>query len=216
MNYNLKRELPLLLILLLQLIAAILIYPHMPDQVPIHWNASGEIDGYGSRVVGAFLFPALNAAAYFLFLFLPKIDPKRENYSKFGSSYLIIRYAIHFVFVFIFVLTALASLGYPLDISKWMAGGVAVLFIVLGNIMGRVRHNYFVGFKFPWTLANEEVWKKTHQVGAKVMVLGGVAALIGVIFTQGAVSFMILMIGILLPVLITTVYSYLLYRNIAR
>ena len=216
MNYNLKRELPLLLILLLQLIAAILIYPHMPDQIPTHWNARGEIDGYGSRVVGTLLFPALNAGAYLLFLFLPKIDPKKENYSKFDSSYLIIRYAVHLLFVFIFAITALASLGYPLNISKWIAGGVAVIFIILGNVMGRVRHNYFVGFKFPWTLANEEVWKKTHQVGAKGMVLGGVAALIGVIFTQGVMSFTILMIGILLPVLFITVYSYLLYRKITR
>lgn len=113
-------------------------------------------------------------------------------------------------------MTSAATLGYPVNIGKWVAAGVAVLFIVMGNVMGRVRHNYFVGFKLPWTLANEEVWKKTHQVGAKAMVAGGVLSLIGVILTSGGLSFVILMAGIFVPMIIVTIYSYLLYRKIGR
>jgi uncharacterized membrane protein len=84
----------------------------------------------------------------------------------------------------------------------------------MGNIMSRVRHNYFVGFKYPWTLANEEVWRKTHQLGSKLMVAGGFIALFGVIFTQGAASFAVMIVGIFIPVVITTVYSYIIYKRI--
>lgn len=215
-NYNIKREWPLLAIVAVPMIAAIFIYPHMPEQVPIHWNTQGIIDNYGSRAFGTFFLPLLNIIMYVLFLVLPNLDPKRENYRKFDSSYLIIRYSLHLFFVLMFGLTVAASLGYPVPIGKWVPAGVAVLFIVMGNIMGRVRHNYFVGFKYPWTLANEEVWKKTHQVGAKLMVLGGFAALLGVLFTEETASFVILMAGVLIPVIVTTVYSYIIYRKIIR
>lgn len=214
MNNYLKREWPFLMLLFLSLIAAMIVYPKMPDQVPIHWNVNGEIDDYGSREFGTFFLPVLNIIMYVLFLVLPKIDPKRENYRKFNSSYLLIRYSLHLFFILLFGLTAAVSLGYPVNIGKWVAAGVAVLFIVMGNIMGRVRHNYFVGFKFPWTLANEEVWKRTHQFGAKAMVSGGIASLIGLIFTNGSMSFIILMAGIISPMILTTGYSYLIYKRI--
>lgn len=216
MNYNFKREWPLLVILAIPLIAAVLVYPHMPDQVPTHWNIKGEVDNYGSKEFGTFFLPVLNVLMYFLFLVLPKFDPKRSNYIKFDSSYLTIRYSLHLFFALIFGVTVAASLGYPINVDKWIPGGVAVLFIVMGNIMGRVRHNYFVGFKYPWTLANEEVWRRTHQLGAKLMVIGGFVSLLGVIFTQGSTSFVILMAGILIPTIITTIYSYIIYKQIAR
>lgn len=216
MKYNLKRELPLILVVLLPLAAAILLYPKMPEQVPIHWNLHGVVDGYGSRVFGTFLLPLMNVALYVMFLVLPMIDPRRENYSKFNSSYIVIRYSLHLFLALMFGVTAAASLGYPLAVGKWIPAGVAVLFIAMGNIMSRVRHNYFVGFRYPWTLANEEVWKKTHQLGAKLMVAGGFAALAGILFTGDSVSFVILMAGVFIPIIITTIYSYIIYKSLSK
>lgn len=216
MNYNVKREFPLLLILAATFLAAFLIYPRMPEQVPIHWNSRGEVDGYGSRFSGTFLLPLLNLGMYILFIVLPRLDPKRANYIKFDSSYLIIRYVTHLFFAFIFGVTAAASLGYPVRVDQWIPAGVAVLFIVIGCTIGRVRHNYFVGFKLPWTLANEEVWRRTHRFGGKLMVLGGFTALLGVIFTRGFASFIILMAGLLVPTVITAIYSYVIYRQVIQ
>lgn len=80
--------------------------------------------------------------------------------------------------------------------------------------MGRVRHNCFVGFKFPWTLASEVVWQRTHRFGSRLMVLGGVFALVSVFLTEGNFRFILMMTGIMLPTIITTVYSYVIYRQI--
>ena len=214
MNFSIKKEWPLLVILAIPVVIAVMVYPHMPERVPIHWNIHGQVNNYGSREFGTFFLPLLNIAMYVLFLVMPKLDPKYANYSKFGSSYLTIRYSLHLFFMLMFGVTVAASLGYPINIGRWVPAGVAVLFIVMGNIMGRVRHNYFVGFRYPWTLANEEVWRRTHQLGSKLMVVGGFLALFGVIFTQGNASFMILMIGILVPTIITTVYSYIIFKRI--
>jgi Predicted integral membrane protein len=213
MNYNIKKEWPLLVVLALPFIGAILLYPHLPQQVPIHWDIHGNVDNYGSKFFGTFFLPLLNVLMYVLFIILPKIDPKRANYNKFNSSYQIIRYTLHLFFLLMFAVTAAASLGYPIPIGKWIPAGVSVLFIVMGNFMGRIRHNYFVGFKLPWTLANEDVWRKTHQFGGKLMVIGGAAALLGVIFTKETVSFVIMTAGIFIPIVITTIYSYIIYSK---
>lgn len=210
----LKREWFLLLLLAATLVAAIVIYPHMPEQVPIHWNARGEVDGYGSRLFGTFFLPVLNLGMYALFLFLPRLDPKRANYEKFAGSYRFIRYTFHLFMAFMFALTAAAGLGRQVDIGLWVASGVAILFILLGNVLGRVRHNYFVGFRFPWTLANETVWKKTHQLGSKLMVAGGLLGLAGVLALDGDARFTALMVCIFLPMIVTIVYSYLVFRRI--
>lgn len=216
MNNFLKNEWPYLLLLIIPLIAAILVYPYMPDLVPTHWNTQGEVDGYSSREFGTFFIPLLNIGLYLFFIVLPNFDPKRANYEKFFGSYKLIRYSIHIFIILMFALTVFASLGYSVDIGLWVSISVALLFIIMGNIMGRVRHNYFVGFRLPWTLANEEVWRKTHRVGSKAMVLGGVLALIGVIFTEHNLRFIVLMTGIFIPTIFTTIYSYVTFRKVTN
>ena len=216
MTNFLKREWLLLLILFIPLIAAIFIYPYMPDQVPTHWNIKGEVDDYSSKEFGTFFLPLMNIGLYVLFIVLRYMDTKKANYDKFKGSYPLIRYATHIFFAFMFFLTAAAALGYSVDIGLWISAGAAILFIVMGNIMGRVRHNYFVGFRYPWTLANEEVWRKTHRLGSKAMVVGGIIALIGVILTEATARFVILMAGLFIPTIITTIYSYLVFKNIEK
>lgn len=214
MNYNIKREWPLLLILVIPFIVGVILYPYLPDQIPIHWNVHGEVDDYGPKLIGTFGIPLLNAGMYVLFIVLPKIDPRRDNYLKFSNAYMVIRYTFHIFFVLIFAITITASLEYQVQVGKWITAAAAVMFIIFGYNMRNVRHNYFVGFRYPWTLASEEVWIKTHKLGAYLMVAGGLVALLGAIFTDGYVMFIFLMAGILIPTIVTAVYSYITYRNI--
>lgn len=204
------------LVLILPLITAFIIYPSMPQQVPIHWNWQGEIDRYSSRGFGTFFFPVFNIGMYLLLLIAPYIDPKKDNYHKFYGSYKLIRFTTHIFLTILYFLIVLVSLGYPLDMGFWVTVGVALLTIVIGNFISRVRHNYFLGFRFPWTLANEEVWRKTHLLGSKLMVLGGFGVLLSVFFTERAVRFTIVTLGILLPSLATFIYSYFLYNKLAK
>lgn len=212
----LSKEWPLLLVVLVPLVAAFAIYPAMPDIVPTHWNAQGEVDGYSSRGFGTFFLPLMNIGLYVLLLFSPQLDPKRENYSGFAGTYRLIRWLIHAFMVVIFGVTIAAALGYEVDIGLWVPASVAGMFIALGATMSRIKFNYFVGIRVPWTLADEEVWNQTHKVASKWMMAGGVLALLGSVFLAGDMRFTVFMICILVPVLGATIYSYVLYQRKRR
>ncbi|MFZ5945293.1 MAG: SdpI family protein [Bacillota bacterium] len=210
-----RKEWLFIYLLIIPLAVAFILYPSMPEQVPTHWNTRGEVDQYSSREFGTFFLPVLNIGLYVLLVVTPKLDPKRMNYEKFFGTYKFMRYAIHLFFVLMFAVTVSAALGHAIDIGLWIPAGISVLFILLGNIMSRVRHNYFVGFRFPWTLANEEVWRKTHLLGSKLMVAGGIFSLIFTFLTNNNLRFIGVMTGLLSPMMISFVYSYLLYKKIS-
>ena len=83
-----------------------------------------------------------------------------------------------------------------------MMGGISLFFALMGNVMGKVRRNFWVGFRTPWTLANERVWNATHRCGAKAMVVAGLAGLIVALTgAQFWLFFGILLLGALIPAL---------------
>lgn len=190
-------------------------YPQLPEQVPTHWNLQGEVDDYSHKAVASLIMPALPLLIYILMTVTAKIDPKKENYSKFGVSYEKIRMAIVLIMMGFSTIALLPSLGYDIDIGIFARIMVPLLFIFIGNYMGKIRHNYFIGIKVPWTLASEEVWTKTHRLGGRLMVIGGVIALLGA-FATPTIGFAIMMAGVILPSIISMVYSYLLYQKIVN
>lgn len=190
-------------------------YNDLPDQVPVHWNIHGEVDNYGHKSLVTLVMPFLPLAVYVLMTFTPRIDPKRNNYSKFGPTYEKIRTLIVAVMAGIALLPLLAALGHSIDIGLIMRIFLPLMFIGLGNYMGKIRHNYFVGIKVPWTLASEEVWNKTHRLYGKLMVAGGILALAGAAAPPTA-GFIILMAGIIIPAVIAVIYSYLMYTKITK
>ncbi len=209
----LGQEWPLLLIILAPLLVSFFFYPVMPDRVPSHWNFQGEIDGYMPRFSGSFFLPLMNIGLYLLFLILPIVDPKRQNYSQFSGAYKLIRYIIHVFFAYVYALTLAAALGYDTQVSRLIPLGMAILFIALGYSMRKIKHNYFVGFKLPWTLANEDVWDKTHRLGSTAMMVGGVFYLIGTFIPIVAESIYLIITSLFAPIVVTIIYSYWVFRQ---
>ncbi|MHB1420346.1 MAG: SdpI family protein [Bacillota bacterium] len=210
---SLRHDWPLWVWMAGLLIAGFLIYPQLPEQVPSHWNVRGEVDAYSSRVFGAFFAQGLSIGIYLLMLLIPSIDPKRENYSRFAGAYRFLRWGFVLFFSGMFIVTNMVALGYQLDVGLIVKAAVSVLMIIIGNVMGQLRHNDFVGIKTPWTLANEEVWQRTHRLGGKIWVLGGLLmlALSPVQARWGAVLFFILVVAM---AIVPTVYSYIIYRRL--
>lgn len=198
--------------ILLMFLIGLIAYGHLPEEIPIHWNVSGEVDNYGSRAFGVFGIPLITLGVFMLFYFLPVLDPRRHNYAQFAKSYRAIK-LVTIVFMFmLYCATILYSLGVPVNISLVVNLLVGILFIIIGNYLGKVKHNYFVGIKTPWTLADEEVWRKTHRIAAPLMVLAGLIFIAGAFIQHASVfifSFVVLMIAVLIP----TIYSYLLFRK---
>lgn len=208
-----KAEWPLWILMAGLLIAGIIVYPHLPAQVPGHWNIHGDIDAYYPRWFGAFFAPLLAIAIYLLMLFTPLIDPRRENYIRFAGAYTFMRWVLVLFMGILWAVTVLVALGYPVNVALVIKALVAVLLLVIGNFMGQFRHNYFVGIKTPWTLANEEVWHRTHRMAARIWVLGGLLCLVMAFFQTTWAAYMYLG-SVLIMVVVPTIYSYLLFGKL--
>lgn len=195
-------------------LSAFVFYPHLPMQIPTHWGINGEINQYGSKnMIFVFSFiPLLVFAGMELF---PKIDPRKDSYELHARAYETVKYAIVFFMIGLYIITAMASLGYRISVDVFVKAGVGILFIVLGNVLSQVRPNYFFGIRTPWTLANETVWRKTHRVSAYAFVLCGVISFISA-FIHGTLSFIMVLGSILGSTFFLFVYSYIIYRKIVK
>jgi uncharacterized membrane protein len=209
---RLMREWPLWLLMAGLLAAAVLVYPHLPSQVPGHWNINGEVDKYYPRAFGAFFPPLLTIAIYLLMLVTPVLDPRRDNYVRFSGAYTFLRWGLVLFFTVLYGATIMTALGYDIDISLLIKVMVAILFLVIGNFMGQFRHNYFVGIKTPWTLNSEEVWQRTHRLGAKIWVAGSLVCL-AMAPIKAPWSAWVFFAAILVMAIVPIIYSYLIYRD---
>ena len=188
--------------------------PQLPAMIPTHWNYAGVADAFGQKTTSVWLFPGIALAMTLLFPFLKKLDPKGENYEKFASVWETIQTSLIMFFAHAYVLSLLAalpSLAPQIDISRYMMLGIGALFIVLGNFMGKIRRNYFIGFKLPWTLTSDEVWNKTHRVAGKCMLLSGIILALNGWFKFAPLGLFI--VAMIIMVILPMIYSYILFRK---
>lgn len=200
---------------LVNFIVGFLAYPHLPDRIPIHWNFAGEVDGWGSPWQGAFLFPIIILAVSLLMVILPKIDPKKKSYAQMGKAYRMIMLILIGFLSIMYYGTLGAALGYFEGIPTLVPFGVGIVFIIIGNYMGKIKHNYFMGIRTPWTLASEEVWYKTHRLAGPLWVVGGLLFII-MSFLAKAFFMKMLFAIIIVITLVPLAYSYVIFKKIEK
>ena len=210
---NLKKEWFVWPILLAPFIISIFLWDKLPEEVPTHFNASGEADDWGPKWINAFMLPGIGVGVYLLLLVLPLIDPKKRisNTQKPISA---IRIFTSVFFVLIYGLVMTASFDIDIDLSQYLFLGIGVLFLILGNYMNSVKPNYFIGIRTPWTLESEEVWKKTHRLGSKLWVVGGLLVM-GIPFIIPADLLSNFIIGVVIVIAgVPALYSFLIFKKI--
>ena len=184
-----------------------------PDRIPIHWNAAGEVDGYGGKFMGLLLTPLMTLGIYLLLKYIPRIDPAKRNYETFAGTYLLVRVAFLVYMAFIYVVLVLAigrETTFP--VGDLITGSVGLLFIVLGAVMGKFRPNWFAGIRTPWTLSSKLSWTKTHRLGGRVFIATGVVTMISAFF--GSEFAIYAMFAVMIPGIIFLVaYSYFVWRD---
>lgn len=199
-------------ITLLTLLAWLIALPHLPATMPIHWGANGEADGFATKINAMILTVGIMVLIYFVIAFVPRIDPRKENYKYFSKTYNILLNAVLLLFFFVNMSTILQGLGYNVPMSYIAPIMAGLVFIIIGNYLQRVRSNYFMGIRTPWTLSNENVWKKTHRLSGKIFFIGGLLILISAFLPDGYKS-VIMWGSIVLCVAIPYLYSYLVYKK---
>ena len=188
--------------------------PYLPDEVAIHWSASGEADGFSNKWFGAFLPPVVMTVLIFLLGVMPRIDPEKENYPNFQHVYNIFRAALIAFFLILHIATLAYNLGFAIDMSLFAPLGIGGLFLVIGNYMPKIKHNYFIGIRTPWTIESETVWHKTHRLGGKVFIAMGILLIVtGFWPREGEMKFVFLMLIIILGNLYIIIQSFIYFRH---
>lgn len=207
-----KQELPSLILLVLAWLMGWYFYQHFPDRVVSHWNFYGQPDAWSSKVANAWGLPAIVSGIYLLFLALPYLDPKKERYAEFARVYHIFKNLMLVVMLLVMAAGGLYNLGYPIPIQYVVPAIVGGLMIILGNYLGKLKQNWFVGIKTPWTLSSENVWNKTHRVGGYLFVIFGLLIITTPLLPRllGLVAFIT---GVTLAVGGTFGYSYWIYTK---
>ncbi|MBX7194498.1 MAG: SdpI family protein [Sandaracinaceae bacterium] len=190
---------------------ALVLYPRMPETVPTHWNAWGEVDGTMPKHIGAFIGPGTCAFVLLLYVALPRLSGKGMELERFQGAYDAIMLALVGAMAVISITVSLAEVGYEMPTLPIVGCAIGVLFAVLGNFMGKVQRNAFVGIRTPWTLSNEEVWLRTHRLAGKLFVAGGVVMAVSSFFGPAIIVGVLLAVGLsFVPI----VYSYVLHRRL--
>ncbi|WP_435362122.1 SdpI family protein [Haloarchaeobius sp. DFWS5] len=186
--------------------------PDLPEQIVSHWNAAGEPDGTMSKTAGLLLIPALSGVLVLLFALIPRIDPLGENIQSFRAHYdwFVVVFAAYMFLVHAGIVAF--NLGYEFDFTALIVAGVAGMFYYVGILLEEAERNWFVGIRTPWTLSNDEVWRKTHDLGAKLFKASAVLGIVGLAFGEYAIFFVV--VPALVTAAVTMVYSYVLYQRL--
>lgn len=197
---------------LLPVAATALLYPGLPAQIPTHWDINGTVT-YGAKST-VWMLAGLSPLMAFLFLVLPKIDPRKKNYERFKSYYdgFIVVLLLFMLLMDGVVLSESLRPG-RISVGRVVTIAVGILFVVLGNLMPKVKNNFFMGVRTPWTLSNPDVWNKANRLGGRLFFwFGLVIALCALVLSERA-TFIVMMAGVVVVSCVPVLMSYLWYRQ---
>jgi uncharacterized membrane protein len=204
---NLKTLIITSVAILLPILAGIILWDKLPDQIPTHWNAQGEIDGWSSKTFAILGLPLIMLAIQWLAVIVTCSDPKRNNHSE-----KILNFVFWIVPVLCILLSALmysVAMGKDIPLEAITPALLGLLFIVIGNYMPKCKQNYTIGIKIPWTLNSEENWNKTHRFAGWLWVIGGIFIIATSLFSLIWISLLAISIMALIPI----IYSYILHKK---
>lgn len=213
-KYTLKKELPLLVLLALPFIYILTVWAQLPAQVPLHFDAEGNVNDWGNKFC-IFIMPAIGAAIYGLLAGIPQIDPKKMSEEVFHGSF----YRIRLVLGIFFCILALylVHLSLP-NVDTHSSGRLIPLLILgllaaLGNFMLNIKPNWFIGVRTPWTLSSEAVWKKTHLLFGRLWFFGGILCMGLVLLLPESAALTIILCFALGSTALSLAYSYWIYNH---
>lgn len=194
------------IVIVIPVIAGLVLWNRLPEKIPTHFGTGNEINGWSSKPMAVFGIPGIMLAVELLLFFVTTNDPKKRNID--GKLMGMILWIVPVVTLVTSFSCYAIALGVPVDVGMLVNFCIGVLFILLGNYMHRIKQNYTVGIKLPWTLNSEENWNRTHRMASWLFVLGGLLFII-----NGFLQFGWMIAAVLLITLIPGIYSYILYKK---
>ena len=200
-----------ILLTVVSLLLSLTVFSSLPEQIPAHWNVHGTVDRFAPKLT-VFIFSGIIFLITILFQFMRRTDPNSDNYDKFQREYHRYTFVIGLVFFAVQIMTIAAAFRMDFNVNLIFCLGIGSLFIFIGNLLPKTKHNYFIGIRTPWTLADEQNWFRTHRIAGKIWVLGGLIVALTALAPE---SFQVPVFLTVLAVMVVTpfVYSYTEFRK---
>jgi uncharacterized membrane protein len=213
-----RRRLLLVAVLLIvvQVIIVCVAYPLVPAQMPLHWNALGQVNGYGSKLEALCFPPVMSLFVLLLVRGLLALGPypgqENKRVATQFTDYVITAVIVLMLLIQLSIIAI--SLHVPIDIISIISIAISLLLIGIGNYMGKLRRNFYAGIRTPWTISDDTVWERTHRLGGWLFVAAGVIGLITAFIPSAPIKLAGLLAPILLAGVISVVYSYIEYQKL--
>jgi len=191
------------------LVTAIVAYPHLPSEIATHWGTDMQANGYSGRGAVFLLGPGLLTAIVLITRFGPWLSPARYNVSSFDATWQRLMLLVFCLMAALFGVMVWSALGHSFDAGRVLAGALCIFIVLFGNLLSKVRPNFFLGVRTPWTLASERVWIATHRFASWTTVLSGICGLALVLV--GLPQWFLLPFA--LSMLLSAAYSLVLYKR---
>lgn len=190
----------------------VFLYNRLPNQLAVHFGTNGEADGYQEKPVFLLTSILFLIGIPFLIKIIRYIDPKKNNFDKFESTFNMFRLLLTAFLSVLYITMIDYNLGHAVNIQMIVLIGIGLLFMFLGKSMSRIQFNYTMGIRTPWTLASDEVWQRTHRFAGPLWFIGGVVMII-LAFFPGSLAFMIMLIIVAIIAIVPIIYSYVIYKK---
>jgi uncharacterized membrane protein len=181
--------------------------------IPVHWGMDGQVDGYAPKTIGLLMLPLIAAGVAALLAVIPRFEPRRANLERSGKAYGATWVGVMTLLGLVHLLTVAVALGATIDMPRLILIGVGALFVVIGNYMPKVRPNFLMGIRTPWTLSSDVAWTKTHRLGGRIFVIEGLVMIVlGIIGLSPEFLAVAIIAAITLQVVAVIAYSYRVWK----
>lgn len=201
---NLKTLILTSVITLLPILAGLILWDKLPDEMATHFNAQGVADGFSSKAFSVFALPLFLLAVHWLCTVITSADPKKQNIS--GKSLKLVLWICPAISILISGIIYASALEVEMNISVIMSVFFGILFVAIGNYLPKCKQNYTMGIKISWTLNSEDNWNYTHRLAGKVWVIGGIIIFLTAFLKQYWIFPAITVIMVIIPVVCSYIY----------
>jgi uncharacterized membrane protein len=191
-----------------------LVWDSLPQSVPVHFDSEMKPDRMGEKselwLVGG-IMAVVSIGMYFLLKNIHRFDPKRKQADGTATFQKLALGLVVFLAAFSFLIISSSKTG---EVSSSLLFPLlGLMFAFIGNYMNNIKPNYFAGFRLPWTLSDDENWRKTHQLGGKIWFVGGMLIAVVCLFLPSSTAFIVFISVMVVMVLVPAIYSYRLYKK---
>ena len=192
------------------IVAGLLLWNRLPDEIAIHFNIHGVADDFADKRIAVFVLPLFIFALHWFCAFVTTLDPKKQNITD--KAYRLVLWICPCISILTNSIMFAVAMNYEFSINTVFSLFFGLLFAAIGNYMPKCRQNYSIGIKIPWTLNSEDNWNYTHRLAGKLWFAGGIVIILTSFLTQ-KIFFYVFVPVTLIMVSVPIICSYLYHKK---